>query len=100
MLFLGIACSGLGYVFWYAALEKIEASRVAALLYLEPLVTLASAAVLLGEKIQLVTVAGGVILLMGVILRASAGVPAGGDVRGRGMSGARAPSCPTVGQAH
>jgi drug/metabolite transporter (DMT)-like permease len=78
VLFLGIACSGLGYLFWYAALEKIEASRVAALLYLEPLVTLASAALLLGEKIQLVTVAGGVILLVGVILveRAPASPPA------------------------
>ena len=43
LLFLGIAASGLGYLFWYGALERIETSRVAALLYLEPLVTLAAA---------------------------------------------------------
>src|SRR5205085_6775829 len=33
VLFLGIACSGLGYLFWYGALEKIEVSRVASFLY-------------------------------------------------------------------
>jgi len=68
VLFLGLCCSGLGYLFWYGALERIEASRVAALLYLEPLVTLLAAMVLLGERVQPVTVAGGVLLLAGVSL--------------------------------
>jgi drug/metabolite transporter (DMT)-like permease len=68
VLFLGIACSGLGYLFWYGALEKIEASRVAAFLYLEPLVTLAAAAVILGESVGLTTVAGGLLVLAGVAL--------------------------------
>ncbi len=79
VLFLGVACSGLGYLFWYAALEKVKASRVAALLYVEPLVTLAAAVAWLGERVQLVTVAGGVLLLLGVILveRAPASRPAG-----------------------
>ena len=78
VLFLGLACSGLGYLFWYGALEKIEASRVGALLYLEPLVTFAAAAALLGERVQLVTVAGGMLLLVGVVLveRAPAAAPA------------------------
>src|SRR2546422_4819218 len=54
--FLGIGCSGLGYLFWYAALEKLETSRVAAFLYLEPLVTLTAAVVLLGEPVHGTTV--------------------------------------------
>ena len=29
ILFLGVGCSGLGYLLWYAALERIEASQVA-----------------------------------------------------------------------
>src|SRR5687767_7172162 len=29
ILFLGIGCSGLGYLFWYGALERIDASKVA-----------------------------------------------------------------------
>jgi drug/metabolite transporter (DMT)-like permease len=66
VLFLGIACSGLGYLFWYGALERIEATRVASFLYLEPLVTLSAAALLLGEHISATTVAGGLLLLGGV----------------------------------
>ena len=29
IIFLGVGCSGLGYLFWYAALERIDASQVA-----------------------------------------------------------------------
>jgi drug/metabolite transporter (DMT)-like permease len=76
VLFLGLACSGLGYLFWYGALEKIEASRVAAFLYLEPLVTLAAAVALLGERVQAITVAGGLMLLLGVYLVERAPAPA------------------------
>jgi drug/metabolite transporter (DMT)-like permease len=68
VLFLGIACSGLGYLFWYGALERIETSRVAAFLYLEPLVTAAAAALLLAEPMGAATVAGGLVLLLGVAL--------------------------------
>jgi len=68
ILFLGIACSGLGYLFWYGALEKIEASRVAAFLYLEPLITLMAAVWLLGERVGVTTVVGGLLVLGGVAL--------------------------------
>ncbi len=74
LVFLGVAASGLGYLFWYAALERIETSRVAALLYLEPLVTLGAAAVLLAEPVGLVTVAGGA-LVVGAAVFASAREP-------------------------
>ncbi len=72
VLFLGVACSGLGYLFWYGALERVEASRVAALLYLEPLVTLAAAVALLGEPVRITTVVGGLMVAGGVILVQSA----------------------------
>jgi len=68
VLFLGICCSGLGYLWWYGALEKIEASRVAALLYLEPLVTLGAAMALLGESVGVTTIVGGLLLIGGVAL--------------------------------
>jgi len=68
LLFLGIACSGLGYLFWYGALERIPASSVAAFLYLEPLVTVAAAAAILGERVSLTTAAGGLLVLAGVAL--------------------------------
>jgi len=66
IVFLGIGCSGLGYLLWNYALERLETSRVAAFLYLEPLVTLAAAALLLHETVTLTTVVGGLIVLLGV----------------------------------
>jgi len=78
VVFLGVGCSGLGYLFWYAALERLEASRVAAFLYLEPLVTLATAMSLLDETMSRTTLAGGVLVLLGVwtIQRAPRGTTA------------------------
>lgn len=68
VLFLGLACSGLGYLLWYAALERVDATRVAALLYVEPLVTLAAAVVLLDEPVGVATAVGGALVLAGVSL--------------------------------
>jgi len=66
--FLGIFCSGFAYVFWYDALHVMPASQVGALLYIEPLVTVAVAAVVLGEPIVAATVVGGAMILLGVWL--------------------------------
>lgn len=66
--FLGIACSGLAYVFWYDALRVLPASQVGAFLYIEPLVTVVVAAAMLGEPILLATLAGGFAILLGVWL--------------------------------
>jgi drug/metabolite transporter (DMT)-like permease len=68
VLYLGIGASGLGYLFWYAALERVETSRVAAFLYLEPLVTLVAAMALLHEPVGVATMAGGLMVLAGVAL--------------------------------
>jgi drug/metabolite transporter (DMT)-like permease len=76
VLFLGIGCSGLGYLFWYGGLARLEASRVAAFLYLEPLVTLVAASRVLGEPIRPLAVAGGLLVLAGVVIVQRAPVPA------------------------
>lgn len=68
LVFLGIGCSGLGYLFWYGALERVEASQVASFLYVEPLVTFAAAVILLREPVRLLTVVGGLAVLAGVVL--------------------------------
>jgi drug/metabolite transporter (DMT)-like permease len=68
ILFLGIFCSGLAYLFWYSALEKKDSSLVGMYLYLEPLVTLIAAYFLLGEEIQWITLIGGGMILLGVYL--------------------------------
>lgn len=76
ILFLAIGCSAFGYLFWYGALERIEVSRVAALLYAEPLVTFAAAAMLLGERVSGVVIAGGILVLISVVISQYAPVPA------------------------
>ena len=76
LLFLAICCSALGYLFWYGALERIEVSRVAALLYAEPLVTFVAAALLLRERVSAVVIAGGVLVLASVLIAQYAPRPA------------------------
>jgi drug/metabolite transporter (DMT)-like permease len=68
LAFLGVACSGLAYIAWYDALQHMPASQVGALLYLEPLVAMTVAAIVLGEPILLATVVGGTVILAGVWL--------------------------------
>lgn len=64
--FLGVACSGLAYIAWYDALQHLAASSAGALLYLEPLVAMVVAAVVLAEPIGAATAIGGALILLGV----------------------------------
>ena len=66
--FLGIFCSGLAYIAWYDGLQAIAASQVGAFLYLEPLVAVVVAGVILSEPITLASLAGGAVILFGVYL--------------------------------
>ena len=66
LLFLGVACSGFAYIFWYGALTRIEATETGALLYFEPLVTQAVAWPLLGEPLTLAIIIGGAAIFIGV----------------------------------
>jgi drug/metabolite transporter (DMT)-like permease len=68
VLFLGIFCSGLAYLFWYSALEKKDSGSVGMYLYLEPLVTWMGASLFLGEPVYWVTLLGGAMTLAGVYL--------------------------------
>ncbi|WP_374988995.1 DMT family transporter [Priestia megaterium] len=68
LLFLGVFVSGVAYWYWAKALEVLEASQVSVFLYLEPVATLITAILLLQEKIIPVSILGGIIIIMGVIL--------------------------------
>ncbi|MCQ9284197.1 DMT family transporter [Priestia aryabhattai] len=68
LLFLGIFVSGVAYWYWAKALEVLEASQVSVFLYLEPVATLITAVLLLREKIIPVSILGGVIIIVGVIV--------------------------------
>lgn len=66
--FLGIFCSGLAYIFWYDALQALPVAQTGAFLYIEPIVTVIVAALILGERLYLATLLGGVLILSGVWL--------------------------------
>ena len=68
LAFLGVACSGLAYIAWYDALQRMPAAQAGALLYLEPLIAMGVAAGVLGEPIGAATIAGGAVILAGVWL--------------------------------
>ncbi|MBN2503609.1 MAG: DMT family transporter [Anaerolineales bacterium] len=66
VVFLGIACSGLAYIFWYDALQALPATQVGVFLYLEPLVAVVVSAAILSEAVTLASLVGGVVILVGV----------------------------------
>lgn len=68
VLFLGLACTGLGYIFWYDALETLPVSRVTVLQYLQPLVAMAVAIAIGQESFVPITLAGGAVIVAGVWL--------------------------------
>ncbi len=86
LAFLGVACSGLAYIGWYDALHRLPASQVGVLLYLEPLVAMTVAAIVLRERILMSTAVGGAVILAGVWLvntRADSVETLGGSVATR-----------------
>jgi drug/metabolite transporter (DMT)-like permease len=68
ILFLGIICSGIAYIFWYDALKDLPVAQTGAFLYLEPFVTLVVASIVIREAILLASIIGGITILIGVWL--------------------------------
>jgi drug/metabolite transporter (DMT)-like permease len=66
--FLGVFCSGIAYIFWYDALKVLPVAQTGAFLYLEPLITVIVAALILREAVLLATLIGGFTILVGVWL--------------------------------
>ncbi len=68
ILFLGLFCSGVGYVLWAQALKDLEAAKVGTFLYFEPFVTVIVAWFILSEKITPLIILSGLIITIGVML--------------------------------
>ena len=66
--FLGIFCSGLAYIAWYDALQALPVAQTGAFIYIEPLVTVVVAALVLSEPLLWASLLGGGIILLGVWL--------------------------------
>ncbi|UOK58882.1 DMT family transporter [Bacillus sp. OVS6] len=68
LLFLGIFVSAVAYWFWGKALEVMEAAKVSSFLYFEPLATVIAAVILLNEPFLLMSGAGGLLIIAGVMI--------------------------------
>jgi drug/metabolite transporter (DMT)-like permease len=68
VLFLGVFCSGIAYIFWYGALKVLPVAQTGAFLYIEPVITVIVAAIVIKEAITSVSLVGGFTILFGVWL--------------------------------
>jgi len=68
ILILGVFGSGLAYIAWYDALQILPASQLGVFIYIEPLITMIVAALILSETITLASVLGGGITLLGIFM--------------------------------
>jgi len=68
LIFLGVFCSGIAYIFWYDALKILPVAQTGAFLYFEPIVTVIVASIVIREAILLASVTGGITILIGVWL--------------------------------
>jgi drug/metabolite transporter (DMT)-like permease len=66
--FLGIFCSGLAYIAWYDALKRLTTAQTGVFLYIEPLVAVVVAFLVLSEAIRPASLIGGAIIIFGVWL--------------------------------
>jgi drug/metabolite transporter (DMT)-like permease len=68
LAYLGVGCSGLAFMLYYSALGHMEASRLAAFIYLEPLIAQGLSVAWLDEPLTTSLGLGGTAILAGVYL--------------------------------
>jgi drug/metabolite transporter (DMT)-like permease len=68
VLYLGLAATTLAYIGWIAALRYVEAASAAPTLFIQPLAGTLLAVLVLGDRLSWGTVAGGVLVLLGIWL--------------------------------
>jgi drug/metabolite transporter (DMT)-like permease len=66
LAFLALGSTVAGLLLWSVAVTRAGPTRAGLLLYLEPLVGVAGAAILLGEGLSPATLAGGLLIMLGV----------------------------------
>ena len=66
LLFLGLVASMLCYLLWNAAMRRLGAVRTTNYIYLNPLVTMLTAALFINERITPVALLGAALILYGM----------------------------------
>lgn len=68
LLFLGLLASSLGFVAWAAVVGKLGAVKAGNYLYIQPMLTMLIAALVLGERVTAMGIGGCVVTIVGVWL--------------------------------
>lgn len=68
LCYMGVGASAFAYVLWNISIEKIGVVQTNLYLYLFPVVTIAIAAIMLGEKITLGIAVGALLTVLGLVL--------------------------------
>ncbi len=68
MLYLSLLSTVFGYMLFYTMIEKGGVAKVSVQLYLVPVVGIVSGAIILGESVTVITIAGGAAMLIAVAL--------------------------------
>ena len=66
VLYLGILMNGLGYSIWYYVLGRYEVNKVLPSMLLLPVTGVITAVILLGERPDINTYIGGIVVIFGV----------------------------------
>jgi len=64
--YLGIFCSAVGYLLYLSALRSLGPTLVSAFINLVPVFGVAGSALILGERVTLVQLIGGAIVILGI----------------------------------
>ena len=68
ILFLSVTCSLIGYYIWFYVIKQVGAAVASSFLFAEPLITTSFAITFVGEELNLVIIAGGFLIFIGVYL--------------------------------
>lgn len=68
VIYLGLIMTALGYAIWYHLLTKHDVNQVMPFLLLLPVTTVIGSVLILGEKLTLTVVGGGIIAIVGVAI--------------------------------
>ena len=68
LAYLVLICGALGYSLWFKALRRVEPGLISVTLFLQPLVGVGIGAVLLNERLTLMTLVGGGLVIGSLIL--------------------------------
>jgi drug/metabolite transporter (DMT)-like permease len=94
LLFLALGSTVAGMLLWNRAIVRGGSTRISRLLYLEPVVSVLGAMVFLGERVTAAVLAGGVLVIAGVLITGDSADTSREVRRGTDRGGPRPRSSP------